>query len=202
MPSTQTPIQVLSVEHNNESRLALRSFFAGYTDLALAAETADLAETLEKLQSQRIDVVLVDLSLPGLDGIELIKRIRQSRPDARVVIFTASDTAEDIFAAMDAGADGYVLKGNYSRVLEMAIRSVRLSAVWLDPGIARQLLQAIQTATTASPTSRILPTGLVSIPLLPEEKSLLTEVAASNCVDGVCMVDPSFVRKLRRFSGH
>ena len=69
---------------------------------------------------------------------------------------------------------------------------------WLDPGIARQVLQIMETA--ASTPSRVLPTGFMPMPLMPDEESILSEVAASACTDGVCMVDPSFVRKLKRFA--
>ncbi len=195
--SNQSLIQVLSVDCNDESRLALQSFLTKIPELVLAAHASSASEALSLLKDTNIDVALVDLGVPELDGIALTKQIRQSHPNVRVLVFTASDRPDDIFAAMDAGADGYVLKGNLSKALEMAIRSVRLGAVWLDPGIAKQVLQAIETAPS---TSRVLSTGLMRLPLLPDEESLLSEVAASSCTDGVCLVDPSFLKKLRRFS--
>ncbi len=198
MTNSNTSIQVLSVDSHDESRLALQEFFAAIPDLQLAAQAANASEALAALDEKAIDVAIVDLSLVGEDGVQLTKEIKNLYRGVRVLIFTASDSPDDIFSAMDAGADGYVLKDNLTRVLETAIRSVRLGAVWLDPGIARQVLQVVQTPTTK--TSRILPTGLMTVPLLPDERSILHEVASSNCVDGVCMVDPDFVRKLRRFS--
>lgn len=198
MSNQRPPIQVLSAASNDQSRLALQAMLTKIPGLALT-EVADASEALQKLRDKNIDVALVDLSLNDTSGIELTKQIRQSHPNVRVLICTASDRPDDIFAAMDAGADGYMLKENLSKVLEIAIRSVRLGAVWLDPGIARQVLQVMETTATASP-ARILPTGLMRLPLMPEEKSLLTEVAKSNCIDGVCMVDPSFITKLRRYS--
>lgn len=191
-------IRVLSVESNAESNVALKSSLAAIADLQHAsASTA--SEALTKLKDESIDVAVIDLALPEINGIELTKQIRQSHPSVRVLMFTASDSPEDIFAAMDAGADGYLLKGNLSEALEIAIRSVRLGAVWLDPSIARQVLRAIETASTGN-SSRILQTGLMTIPIMPDEESLLNDVAGSNCVDGVCMIDPSFLRRLRRFS--
>jgi len=196
--TNQSQIQVLSVESNDAIRSKLQSFFSTIPDITLSAEAVNESQALQKLGATAIDVALVDLG-PDTDGIELTKQIRKLHAGVRVLIVTASDTPEDIFAAMDAGADGYVLKGNLTNVLEFAIRSVRLGAVWLDPAIAQQVLNAIQAATTSS-SARILPTGLMTIPLMADEKSLLDELAGSNCKDGVCMVDPSFVRKLRRFS--
>ena len=115
-----------------------------------------------------------------------------------MLVSTAKNKPEDIFAAMDAGADGYVLEGNETG-LEMAIRSVRLGTVWFDPGIAAQVLDTIVSASSNSST-RILQTGLLVLPLMPDDKSLLSNVAASSCKDGICMVDPSFVKKLRRYA--
>ncbi len=198
MTKSNTSIQVLSVDSHDDSRRELKEFFETIPDLNLKAQAANASEAIAALQGQTIDVALVDLSLIGEDGIQLTKQIRQMHNGVRVLIFTASDSPDDIFSAMDAGADGYVLKNSLSKVLETAVRSVRLGAVWLDPGIAKQVLQVVQTPTTK--TTRILPTGLMTVPLLPDERNILTEVASSNCVDGVCMVDPDFVRKLRRFS--
>ncbi len=195
--SGQSLIRVLSVDCNDESRLALQAFLTKIPELVLAAHADSASEALSRLKDTNVDVALVDLAVPELDGIALTKQIRQSHPNVRVLVFTASDRPDDIFAAMDAGADGYLLKGNLSKALEIAIRSVRLGAVWLDPGIAKQVLQAIETAPS---TSRVLQTGLMRLPLLPNEESLLSEVAASSCTDGVCLVDPSFLKKLRRFS--
>ena len=155
-------------------------------------------ETLLKIRADdSIDIMVVDLALDG-DAVGLIKQVRHLNPAVRVLIYTASDSPQDIFAAMDAGADAYVLKENLRTVLETAIRSARLGTVWLDPGIARQVLQIMETA--ASTPSRVLPTGFMPMPLMPDEQSILSEVAASACTDGVCMVDPSFVRKLKRFA--
>lgn len=193
--SSNNVIRVLSIETSDESNSALREYLAKFSGIELGASATSDADAMQKLESHQIDIVLLDLGLPG--GIALIKQIRASHPGVRVIVVTASDAPEDIFESMDAGADAYVLKGNVFEALEIAIRSARLGAVWLDPGIARQVLEAIQNPP---PMSRVLPTGFLPMPLMPQEKSLLDEVAGSSCKDGVCMVDPSFVRKLKRFA--
>jgi DNA-binding NarL/FixJ family response regulator len=110
-------------------------------------------------------------------------------------MLTASDDEADIFDALDAGADGYVLKAEYTKNLETAIRSVRLGAVWLDPAIARVVLRAAQRPASKRQNDKVEP-----IKLSDEEKSVLGQVAKSNCQDGVCLVDPEFLHNLRRFS--
>lgn len=193
--------QVLSVESDERAKLELRSFLSGITDLNLR-EASDSGQALQVLGENSIDVALIGLADESAN-VELTKQIRKEYPGVRILILTNVDAPEDIFTAMNAGADGYVLKGEFAKPLEMAIRSVRLGTVWLDPGIAKQVLLAIENASTSlAKNSRVLPTGLLMIPLLPEERSLLDGVASSSCVDGVCMVDPSFIRKLRRFAPH
>ncbi|MDZ4837622.1 MAG: response regulator transcription factor [Candidatus Melainabacteria bacterium] len=196
--SAQNPIQVLSVQSDDESRSSLQATLQHIQDVELIAEAADAKEALQKLDDRTIDLVLLDLGLSDTNGIDLTKQIRKRHPNVRLLVITASDQPDDIFAAMDAGADGYILKRSISKALEMAIRSVRLGAVWLDPAIAKQVLLVMEHKRTI-PT-RVLPTGVMTIPLLPEEQTILHEVASSTCVDGVCMVDPSFVAKLTRFS--
>ena len=168
--------------------------FEKIPDFTLVGEAADGAIALEKIKQAQPSVALVDIGLPGLNGIELTKRLKESVPGLRVLILTASDDQNDIFASLDAGADGYVLKGDFSANLEMAIRSVRVGAVWLDPGIARQVLTLTQKALPQMPRST------TPIKLSAEEAEVLNEVASSNCKDGVCLVDPEFLFNLKRFS--
>lgn len=196
MTNGKRTIEVLSIG-SDDKELSLQSLFSNFPDVVLSAQVAD-SEALTALRERSVDVALIDLGFSDSDAIELTRQIRQDNPSVRIIIITASDTPDDIFSVMDAGADGYVLKGSVSEVLETAICSVRLGAVYLDPGIAQQVLKVMEIK--ASVPSRTLPTGVIKIPLLPDEKSILVEVASSSCKDGVCMVDPAFVRKLRRFS--
>ncbi len=198
-PMTSQPsIQVLALASDDEHRLALHDFFTNKPGLTLAAEATNASEALQCLNSKHVDVALLALGAQDAEGIELTRQIRELHPTVRVLISTARNTPEDIFAVMDAGADGYVLNGNDAG-LERAISTLKLGAVWLDPGIAAQVLDAIATAPNTNST-RILATGILTLPLLPDDRQLLNEVAASSCSDGVCMVDPSFIRKLRRFA--
>jgi len=195
--ATSAPIQLLAVVAR-QSALTLKGILSALPGISLVGAVTQESDAAEILRDTQIDVVLVDMGSHEVNGIGLIRQVRQSHPNLRVVVATASTSPEHIFAAMDAGADGYVLHGN-RQGLEVAIRSVKLGPVWLDPGIATQVLD-VMTTTTPLPNARVLPTGLFRIPLLPEEKDLLQDVAHSNCVDGVCMVDPSFVARLRQFA--
>ncbi len=193
--SNQNQIKVLSVGSDVEHRRALQASFASAEDIVLSAEADDQEQALSELKGKSVDLALVDWG-PETDGVGLTREIRSLHPAVRVLVITASDTPEDIFAAMDAGADGYILRGNVANVLEDAIRSVKLGTVWLDPAIAKQVLDAIQHAPSSG---RILATGMLVIPLYQEEKELLRMLAETTCRDGVCMVNPDFVRKLRKY---
>jgi DNA-binding NarL/FixJ family response regulator len=191
------PTEIFFVEDNEVIRFQLRSFLKKIPDFSLVGEAADGAVALDKIKEANPSVALVDIGLPGLNGIELTKNLKNSVPGLRVLILTASDDPNDIFESLDAGADGYVLKGDYSVNLEMAIRSVKVGAVWLDPGIARQVLAMTHRPLTAAVERALDP---IMPHLSKQEEDLLNGVAASNCKDGVCLVDPAFLRKLKRFS--
>jgi len=161
--ATSTPIQVFAVLAR-QSALTLQSILSAMPSISLVGAATHEDEAMETLRVAQVDVVLVDLGSREVDGVQLTRRIRQEYPNVRVVVATASSSPEHIFAAMDAGADGYVLHGN-RQGLEVAIRSIRLNAVWLDPGIATQVLDVMTSVTTPRPNARVLPTGLFRIPL-------------------------------------
>lgn len=189
-------LKVLSVESDRAIRQEIHDLFVKIEDIDLAAEVPSVDDARSILPGSNLDIALVDLA--GEQTFDLIKEIRQSSKSMRVVVVTASDSPEDIFSAMDAGADAYVLKRNLNKALVSAVRSVCLNTIWLDPDMAAEVLAAIESATTAK-VGRVLPTGLMTLPLMPDEKDKLNELSQSDCKDGVCMVDASFLNKLRRF---
>lgn len=194
-------IDIFCVEDNDVSRFALKNLLKRVADFRIVGESTTGVAAVNQVAGLGACVVLVDIGLPDIDGIEVAQRIKSSRPDCRVLMLTASDDANDIFDALDAGADGYLLKATgtnnleHAKNLESAIRSVTLGAVWLDPAIARLVLQSTQR--TQTPRQR----KVEPITLSAEERNVLGQVAESACEDGVCLVDPDFVKKLRRF-GH
>lgn len=192
MPET---IEIFFVEDNAVIRFALKSLIGRLEGFKLLGQAADGTSAIEQVRALHPSVVLVDIGLPDIDGIEVVKRIKQLDSAIRVLMLTASDDESDIFDALDAGADGYVLKGAYSKNLETAIRSVRLGAVWLDPAIARSVLRAAQRPASKRASQQVEPLSLSS-----QERDVLGQVAEADCRDGVCLVDPVFLQKLRRFS--
>ncbi len=193
----KSKIGILAIESVSSGSISL--LLSQVDDLKISGVTSTDAEAIEILGRGGTEVVVIDMALSGIDTLELIKKVRDSAPSARVLVVTASDDPQEIFAALDAGADGYVLKNGLKETLEDAVHSVKLGAVWLDPGIARQLVHVIETSKPKKNT-RILPTGLITIPLFPDEKTRLAELASASCKDGVCMIDPGFLKKLRNLA--
>ncbi len=109
---TSQSIQVLVFASNDKDRSVLRDFLLEKAGLNLAAEATNSEEALQGLKTNHVDVALLELEAQNTDGIELTREIRKSHPTVRVLISTDGKTPEGIFALMDAGADGYVLKGN------------------------------------------------------------------------------------------
>lgn len=195
--SGKSEIGILAIEGVPPGAISI--LLSRVDDLKISGVTSIEAEAIEILGRGSTEVVVIDMALAGVDNLGLIKKVRVLAPSARVLVVTASDDPQEIFAALDAGADGYVLKNSLYETLEDAVRSVKLGAVWLDPGIARQLVHVIETSKPKKNT-RILPTGLITIPLFPDEKTRLAELASASCKDGVCMIDPGFLKKLRNLA--
>jgi DNA-binding NarL/FixJ family response regulator len=124
------------------------------------------------------DVVLMDIGLPEIDGIEATQRIKKSNPSVRVMMLTSKDNEQDVLAALAAGADAYCMKGVAPETLAIAIKAVAEGTAWLDPAIARVVLQRLQGTTVAAAgqsetTKALKPSPPVDCPLTPREMEVL-----------------------------
>ncbi len=183
-------IKLFSIEDNPVITFRLRAFLSQIGDFNLIGEATSGLNGVKQVLDLQPDVVLLDIGLPDVDGINVAREVKEALPETRVLMLTASEDAKDIFQSLDAGADGYVLKGNYSLSLEMAIRSVQIGSVWLDPAIAKMVLRRTKQSIELAP--------LKSDSFATEAIDRLDHVAASNCKDGVCLIEPEFMHKLRQ----
>jgi DNA-binding NarL/FixJ family response regulator len=108
-------------------------------DLSVVAETANGCAALEIYRTAKPDVVLMDLRLPGMGGVEAIIAIRNENPDARIIVLTTFDTDEDIYRAIQSGAKSYLLKDTPHRELSKTIRAVHAGQQVLPPKMAERL---------------------------------------------------------------
>src|SRR5882757_10951197 len=117
-------IMVMLVDDHPAFRKGMAALIESEPDLRVVAETGDGSQALEIYRQKKPDVVLMDLRLPGLGGVEAIIAIRKEFPDARVIVLTTFDRDEDIFRAIQSGAKSYLLKDTPEDELAAAIRAV------------------------------------------------------------------------------
>ena len=151
-------IRVLLVEDHTMTRMGLHLVMEKVEDIELIDETDDGEKSVELAKQLNPDVILMDIGLPGIDGIEATKRIKDAKLDSKILIFTSRDSEDDIFAALGAGANAYIMKGANPDQLISAIRAVSEGTAWLDPAIAKVVLRSItQPQKAQNPNSQLPP---------------------------------------------
>lgn len=133
-------IRVLLVDDHQVVRRGLRTFLEIQDDIEVVGEAADGAEGVARAEELRPDVVLMDIKMPGTDGIEALRRLRELENPARVLIVTSFTEQRTVVPALRAGASGYVYKDVDPDALAGAIRSVHAGHVLLQPEVAGALL--------------------------------------------------------------
>ncbi len=136
-------IKILIVEDHMVARMGIAIVVEKTPNLELLGQASDGQEGLMLAQKLKPDVILMDIGLPKIDGIEATRKIKELGLDSAVLMFTSRDSNEDVFAALRAGADGYIMKGSNEQTLINAIEAVSQGAGWLDPQIARVVLSGI-----------------------------------------------------------
>jgi NarL family two-component system response regulator LiaR len=137
------PIRVFIAEDHAIVRKGVRSLLSLEKDIQVIGEAANGREAVEQVRNLKPDVVLMDLLMPELDGIQATRQIRANHPDAKVLVLTSFATDDKIFPAIKAGALGYLLKDSDPAELAQAIRQVNAGEYSLHPIIARKLLQEL-----------------------------------------------------------
>lgn len=136
-------IRVLLVEDHTMTRMGLQLVLEKCDGIELIGEAEDGEQGINKAVELNPDVILMDIGLPVVDGIEATQAIKDKHLDCKVLVFTSRDSEEDVFAALGAGADAYCMKGASPEQLTSAIKAVNEGAAWLDPAIAKTVLGAI-----------------------------------------------------------
>ncbi|GAA3739375.1 response regulator transcription factor [Streptomyces tremellae] len=134
------PIRVLLVDDHQVVRRGLRTFLEIQDDIAVVGEAGDGDEGVARTEELRPDVVLMDIKMPGSDGIDALRKLRELDNPARVLVVTSFTEQRTVVPALRAGAAGYVYKDIDPEALADAIRSVHAGHVLLQPEVARALL--------------------------------------------------------------
>jgi DNA-binding NarL/FixJ family response regulator len=136
----KTGIRVLLVDDHQVVRRGLRTFLEVQDDIEVVGEASDGAEGVEQAEKLKPDVVLMDVKMPGMDGVEALRKLRELANPARVLIVTSFTEQRTVVPALRAGAAGYVYKDVDPDALAGAIRSVHAGHVLLQPEVAGALL--------------------------------------------------------------
>ncbi|HEY7094898.1 MAG TPA: response regulator transcription factor [Ktedonobacterales bacterium] len=142
--SADHAIRLLIVDDHPVVRGGLRGMFTGDPDFVVVGEAGNGVEAVERAQALHADVVLMDLRMPVMGGVEAIQRLRESAPTVRVLVLTTYDTDDDVLPAIEAGAIGYLLKDAPREELMRAVHAAFQGDAVLSPSVARRLIGQVR----------------------------------------------------------
>lgn len=137
-------IGLIVYEDNNDLRESIESLLAALPDFLLLGSYANALNVEKEISDATPDVVLMDIDLPGRNGIEAVTAIRTVRPDTLVLMLTVFEDNDHVFQAMCAGASGYLLKKHLANKLESSIRELLAGGAPMSPGIARKVIESFR----------------------------------------------------------
>jgi len=143
-------IRVLLVDDHTILRDGIRLLLSSQEDIEVVGEAGDGEEAVAKARELKPDVILMDISLPKVNGIEATKLIKAERPESKILILTMHEDEEYVFPLLAAGASGYILKKTASSELISALRAVAEGNAFLHPAIAKTVLEKYRQGQPAS----------------------------------------------------
>jgi len=168
MKAGTEPVSVALVEDDDEARKRLVASIRTDPSLRLAGEFRTGAEAIAGLAVEVPDVFLVDLGLPDMPGLEIVRHIASQHPSCDILVVTIFGDEESVIGALEAGARGYLLKGALERDIAIDIRHLRNGGSPLSPVIARQVLKRLVPGRSAQPAGALL---------TPRESEILNAIA-------------------------
>lgn len=165
------PIRVLIADDHGVVREGLRAYLELEPDIQVIGEARDGLEAVRRAQELQPDVVLMDLVMPNMDGVDATQRIKESRPQTHVIILTSFLDDERVVPAIRAGATSYLLKDVAAADLARAIRGARAGQAQLHPEVARRLMQQVTTPRKADAGAQLTEREREVLRLLAEGRS-------------------------------
>lgn len=140
-------VKVLIIEDQDMARVALSVVLSKNSNIEIVDMAVDGQEGVDKTLSLKPDLVIMDIGLPTIDGIEATRQIKDAEPRIKVLMYTSREAEDDIFDAFQAGADGYITKGATVEQTLSAVLAVSEGTGWLDPAIAKVVLTNIRRSS-------------------------------------------------------
>jgi DNA-binding NarL/FixJ family response regulator len=147
----ESTIRILIADDHGVVREGLRAVLVPEPDMEVVGEAATGKDVVELAAELRPDVILMDIQMPGMNGIEATRRILEATPEVGVVVLTMFEDDDSVFSAMRAGARGYVLKGAPPSQILKVLRAVAAGEAYFGPEIARRLMDFFSAPKPASP---------------------------------------------------
>ncbi|MDB6114079.1 MAG: devR [Lacunisphaera sp.] len=154
-PPEQKKLRVLLVDDSPIIRLGLRSALEDCADIMIVGEAGSAADGVAAVGALKPDIVLLDLHLPDKSGLQACRDLLKVRPQTRVLILTSSSNERNVQEAMNAGAQGYLLKDNDGATLATALRTVANGSAVLDPSLAGQVLNLVKHGSGLSAAAKL-----------------------------------------------
>jgi DNA-binding NarL/FixJ family response regulator len=162
------PLRVLLVDDHALVRAGMRSLLQDLPDVEVVAEAGDGAEALAAAERERPDVVLMDIAMKGMNGLEAAARLRERLPEVKVIILSMHTSEEYVLLALRAGAAAYLIKDSATAELELALKCVMRGETYLSPAISRQVVDGYVQRVGASAGPE---------PLTPRQREVLKRIA-------------------------
>ncbi len=134
-------VNLMIIEDYKLTRMGLKSSLEEFDGIKVTGEAEDAEKGIMIAERLKPDVILMDLGLPGMNGIEATSKIKQEQPDIKIIILTSHERDEEVLAALGSGANAYCLKDIEPKALVNVVREVAKGACWLDPVIAKVALK-------------------------------------------------------------
>jgi NarL family two-component system response regulator LiaR len=165
------PLRILIVEDDPMMQLGLEQSLEDYPQLTIVGQATDGYLGVEMALKLKPDVIVMDIGLPRLDGIEATQQIKAALPEVRIVMLTSHTTENEVIAALSSGADAYCIKGTNVDRLIAAIAAAQEGATYLDPQIARRVIEHLKPPSPTSNVGHLSQRELEVLKLMVEGKS-------------------------------
>ena len=184
--------RIILIEDHPEYRKVLEFALEEEADMELVSKFGAAEVALRHLQDmstrKEADIILLDLNLPGMSGLEAIPYLKTSLPAAEIIILTQSDKEADVLRAIQSGAAGYLLKSSSMQEIAQGIRTVISGGATLDANIARFIMQAVQAQTPNVTSEKVLSEREMEILTLLAEGLVKKEIADRLCISSHTVV--------------